>query len=75
MRQTLSPRWGSPFVDSSPTACAVGCTLAPLRGFPVALEYSRLTPWAAFLRGFAASLIADCGRGFANIDGEEGAAQ
>ncbi len=33
---------------SRPTACAVGCILAPLCGFPM--------PWAAFLRRFAAFL-------------------
>jgi hypothetical protein len=31
-RSSLSPRWGFGVSCCLPTACAVGCTLAPLRG-------------------------------------------
>ncbi len=48
MRQSLSPPLGLSLRGSRPTACAVGCILAPLCGFPM--------PWAAFLRRFAAFL-------------------
>jgi len=49
---------------SRPTACAVGCILAPLCGFPM--------PLAAFLRRFAAPLSASR---ISYIDGNQDPAQ
>ncbi len=43
MRQSLSPPLGLSLRGSRPTACAVGCILAPLCGFPM--------PLAAFCAG------------------------